>query len=359
MADLTTTFNGLLKGHEAPPTRRFNTDTADDFLKEAYRINSRVAQLHSDLRNLRQAYLSTAAPRKTHLRTVSRNGPAQTVYLTDRDREEIDANAKLTLRDLIARFRALEDAENLRQATDAVLIQKKYSRVLGSLGSWAAGGGGGASGKGKTAEHTAAEAAARQLADHRKGVLDFLKQRLEEAAKTQRVMIETRLAREEEKKRSVLAKARGASISTGRDASNFHKRGSISSLATTSASPSLPADEFERRPPLDDLTEDQRQMFEKGNQDMLKHFDSTLDKIRTADRSLVEIAELHNELISNLSSQSESINQLVVDSFETNEGVEKGNKQLKSAAQRAGPARYTCYAAAGLCALLVVWDLVY
>jgi hypothetical protein len=38
MADLTTAFNALLKGHEAPPTRSFSIDTADEFLKEAYRI---------------------------------------------------------------------------------------------------------------------------------------------------------------------------------------------------------------------------------------------------------------------------------------------------------------------------------
>lgn len=38
MADLTTAFNALLKGHEAPPTKSFGIDTADEFLKEAYRI---------------------------------------------------------------------------------------------------------------------------------------------------------------------------------------------------------------------------------------------------------------------------------------------------------------------------------
>ena len=40
MANLTVTFNGLLKGHEAPPTRALDLDTADEFLKEAYRIVS-------------------------------------------------------------------------------------------------------------------------------------------------------------------------------------------------------------------------------------------------------------------------------------------------------------------------------
>lgn len=38
MADLTTAFDALLKGHEAPTTKPFSADTADEFLKEAYRI---------------------------------------------------------------------------------------------------------------------------------------------------------------------------------------------------------------------------------------------------------------------------------------------------------------------------------
>lgn len=38
MANLTTEFNALLKGHEAKPTKAFSPETADEFLKEAYRI---------------------------------------------------------------------------------------------------------------------------------------------------------------------------------------------------------------------------------------------------------------------------------------------------------------------------------
>lgn len=38
MANLTASFDTLLKGHEAPCTKSFSLDTADEFLKEAYRI---------------------------------------------------------------------------------------------------------------------------------------------------------------------------------------------------------------------------------------------------------------------------------------------------------------------------------
>ncbi|KAK3956592.1 hypothetical protein QBC32DRAFT_330417 [Pseudoneurospora amorphoporcata] len=352
MANLTSTFNELLKGHDAPPTKPFTTAaTADEFLKEAYRITSLVAQLHSELRNLRQAYLSTAAPRKTHLHTSTRNGASQPVYLTDRDREEIDANAKATLRDLNARIRALEDAEQLRQSTETALIQKKYARGLGALGSWAAGGG--PLGSSKSKEHAAAEAVARQLGAHRESVIWYLRQRLQETARTQQAMMETRLTREMEKNRSVLAKARS---SAGNDFGSRRRSGSVAHGNTSH----LPADEYERKSalPTEDLTDEQIQMFEKGNQDMVKHFESTLDKVRAAEQSLLEISELQNMLVSNLTTQSAHIDQLVSESFETTEGVDRGNKELKKSTNRASPARYTFFAATGLCAFLVIWDLI-
>ncbi|KAK0719472.1 snare-complex protein syntaxin-18 N-terminus-domain-containing protein [Lasiosphaeris hirsuta] len=357
MADLTTEFNTLLKGHEAPPARRPDhtspdTATTDEFLKEAYRITSLVSQLHTELRKLRQAYLSTAAPRKSHLRTLSSRAGAgaPATSLTDRDREEIDANAKLTLRDLNARIRALDDAEQLRQGTETALLSKRFARGLGALGSWAAGAG--ALGMGKSSEQVAAEAAARQLGVHRESVIWYLRQRLQEAARTQQKMMETRLTREVEKNRSVLAKARGPVMAAMRNAESLGLRS-----PPVGGSSTLPGQEEGTRPPPSDVTAEQMQIFEKGNQDMLKHFESTLDKVRTAEKSLVEISELQNLLVNNLATQSAHIDQLVAESFETTEGVGKGNKELKKSASRASPARYTFLAATGLCAALVVWDL--
>ncbi|AEO55621.1 hypothetical protein MYCTH_2299642 [Thermothelomyces thermophilus ATCC 42464] len=353
MANLTTAFNSLLEGHEAPPTKSFSLDTADEFLKEAYRINSLIARLHSELRNLRQAYLSTAPPRKTHLRSApSRSAPPQHVQLTDRDREEIDANAKMTLRDLNARIRALEDAEQLRQNTEAALLRKRLSRGLSVLGSWA-------SGDSARSEQAALEAAARQLGAHREGVIWYLWTKLQETARTQQRMMETRLTREMEKNRSVLAKARGSATSTvSYDTGNRSVPKPPAPAILNSANLSAQEEEERKKPPVQSLTDEQRQLFEKGNQDMLKHLENTLDKVRTAERSLMEIAELQNMLVNNLTTQSAHIDQLVADSFETTEDISKGNKELKKSAGKASPARYTFFAAAGLCTALILWDLI-
>ncbi|KAJ9149530.1 Snare-complex protein syntaxin-18 N-terminus-domain-containing protein [Coniochaeta hoffmannii] len=364
MTDLTPAFNELLKEREAPPTRRsYNFDNINEFLKEAYRISTLITRLHSDLLSIRQAYLSTALPRKTlHLRTRSSHTPHHhdhhqpPQYLTDRDREEIDANAKSTLRDLNASIRALSDAEQLRRETASALLKKKYASRFGV--SWASGGG--ALAAAKSPAQVAEEDAASQTAAHREAVLWFLRQRLGEVGRTQAGMMETRLTREMEKNRSVLAKARGGMVGLNEYPSMGGDVAASAATARRQSVKGLPPGEEERQGSAGgqyDLTEEQRQMFEKGNQDMLKHYESTLDKVRTAEKSLVEISELQTLLVNNLTTQSAHIDQLVADSFNTAENVGGGNQQLKKATQRASPARYTFFAASGLCAFLIIWDL--
>ncbi|PHH87451.1 hypothetical protein CDD83_8861 [Cordyceps sp. RAO-2017] len=339
-ADRTSEFNALLDQRGAPPTAeasRLDPETLESFLREAYRINAHMTRLHGELRDVRQAYLSTAQARKSHGRFAS----GQPRVLTDREREEVDGNAKQMIRELNASIRALDEAEQLRRETESAIIRKRHASGLSALGSWASGG----VASSKSAEHAAAEARARQIDMHRDGVLWLLRQRLELCCRTQQDMMETRLRREMEKTHGLLPPVTG--------------------LADLAPSP------VEARPPAgppagthdDDaaarqgLTEEQLQMFEEGNQDMMKHYESTLDKVKTAEQSLVEISELQSLLVNNLATQSAHIEQLVTDSFSTTENVGGGNKQLQKAAQRPSAARYTFFAASGLCAFLVVWDL--
>lgn len=333
--DLSVPFNELLQTHKAPPIQRdHGLDRLDEFLAEAYRINSHISNLHNELKDVRQAYLSTAQPRKTHLRT----GQAQR-YLTDRDREEIDANAKQIIRELNASIRILDDAENKRRYDEEAAIRRKYGSGFGALGSWAAGGK-------KTDEHELAEGKARDAGIHRDGVMWFLRKRLELCCATQQSMMEARLTREMERNRSVLANASIPLPGYNASQEKSHVPSSTSSgLPTSSLADSS-------------LTEEQVQMFEKGNQDMMTHYQMTLDKVRTAEQSLVEIAELQTVLVNNLAVQSAHIEQLVADSDNMVDNVGGGNKELKKATQRPSAARYTFFAAGGLCMFLIVWDLV-
>ncbi|KAI0392001.1 hypothetical protein F5Y17DRAFT_382828 [Xylariaceae sp. FL0594] len=372
MTDITPAFNGFLKQHDAFPVKgRFRVDGLEDFLKEAYRINAHIATLHAELRSIRQSYLSTAQPRKTLIRSAhnKHNRDRSARPLSDREREEVDANAKKMLRELNASIRRLADVEQARAEIEGKLIQKRFARGLGALGAWAAGGSGSSALAGRSPEHAAAEDRARTISTHRDSVLWLLRHRLQECVRTQQEMMEIRIMREMEKNRSVLAKARGQDAASLNTVANLVQAQSPAALASApdaagrdwkreSGQVPLGRDETPSYDPTNDLTEEQIQMFERDNQDMLRHYESTLDQVRAAEKSLIEISELQTQLIDTLTTQSAGIEQLVADSDLTAGNVQGGNKQLTAATKKASPAKYTFFATCGLCAFLVLWDLI-
>ncbi|KAL1998062.1 hypothetical protein VTN02DRAFT_96 [Thermoascus thermophilus] len=105
MTDLTPIVNQLLtETHASPPIPGpgSRAETVDEFLKEAYRINSHITSLLRYLHSIRHSYLSTAA---TAPRLQSQSRPPhrqRQTPLTDTERDAIDASTALLLRDLSA-----------------------------------------------------------------------------------------------------------------------------------------------------------------------------------------------------------------------------------------------------------------
>jgi len=218
------------------------------------RQNSHITKLHDELRDVRRAYLSTAQPRKSHFRA----GQPQQRHLTDKERENIDNDAKKMLRELNSGILILQDKEAKRRDDEERMIRKTYGSGLGALGSWAAGGR-------KTEEHEAAEERARGIEEHREGVIWFLRKQLQLCASTQQVMMEARLKREMEKSRSVLANA-------------------TVPITATKLTGGKPNESHPNREPSsehnEELTDEQIQMFEKGNQDMMSHYQNQLEQVK-------------------------------------------------------------------------------
>ncbi|KAF7886039.1 hypothetical protein EAF00_010142 [Botryotinia globosa] len=349
MTDITPEFNKLLMGLNAPPTvdPSLTLQNIDEFLKEAYRINSHIASLNSYLKDIRQSYLSTTAPpaRRTNISSKTK----QRRHLTDRQREEIDAETKKLLRELNFNIKSMDEAEGIRYTTETLIIQSKYARALGRLGNWAAGGGE----QSKSLEQQLEEAKLNAIKIHRDNIIWYLRQKLSECGKLQASMMEIRIMREVEKNKSNLAKSRAMMPDLGnlRDSSStkFTSSGDIH-LEVPSPSPSQPSD--------DQLSLEQLQMLAEENHDMVKHYQSTLDQVKTAEKSLIEISELQTQLLNSVASQAEQIEILAEQSYQTTENVGGGNKELKRATERKSTAKYVFYASCGLGAFLILWDLV-
>jgi syntaxin 18 len=172
---------------------------------------------------------------------------------------------------LNASIRNLADAEQLRQNTESTLTRKKYARLgLGAIGAWAAGG----EGHTKSYEQEQDEAKTGAVNMHRESVLWYLRQKLQVCGSLQASMMEKRIMREMEKSRSVLAKSRSGPMPELGGFDNASEPPSKYSAAPVAQ------EEAKQFNADEELTPEQIQMFEKQNQDMLKHYESTLGQVR-------------------------------------------------------------------------------
>lgn len=200
-------------------------------------------------------------------------------YLTNRQRDEIDAETKRILRELNASIRNLADAEQLRQNTQTSLARKRFSRGLGALGSWASGGM--ESVIGKSEEQKLQEARAATIKMHREGVLWYLRDRLQVAGKAQAGMMERRLGREVEMGKSLLGRSESSGLSFESTISDR-----ISTSHQTNRSNEAVRMEMNEKKGDDsrsweqELSPEQLQIFEKENRDMIKHYQSTLSQVK-------------------------------------------------------------------------------
>jgi syntaxin 18 len=150
-------------------------------------------------------------------------------------------------------------------------MRKKYARTgLGALSTWAAGG----ASQGKSYDQEQDEAKAGAIKMHRESVLWYLRQKLQECGSFQASMMERRIMREMEKNKSVLYKARGKPLP---ELGGFED---APMPPQKHSSKTMHLEGQKTQNPEDELSPEQLQMFEKENQDMMKHYEATLDQVR-------------------------------------------------------------------------------
>ncbi|KAJ6012207.1 hypothetical protein N7522_002562 [Penicillium canescens] len=379
MTDLTPTLNSLLSKHGTSTCAKPTTKTADEFLKEAYRINYHITSLLHYLQTIRHAYLSTTPQRRNANAPTSQPTnptlPSTSQTLTDPERDTIDTQTSLLLRDLATSLTNLSSAETLRQETEQTLLRKKYGHSAASalLFRWAGGKGvtDDTGNEGKSAEQVTAEERERALKTVREGVLWFLRRGLEVVVGVQRGLVEKRIERVREKEKSVLYKVAagrdvgGSANAGGKDAGRRGSEKTGGYCSGTSFDPSFSAPDASTLSEADtarieaQLSPEQLQLFAEENDTMLRHYEDTLGKVQNAEKSLLEISSLQETLVTHLATQEEYITQLVSDVDTTQTNVGQGNRELKRATERRSTAQAVFWGTVGLCTWLVVWDLVF
>lgn len=314
--------------------------------------NSHISSLLTYLRRIRQPYLSTAPPPR-HRTTSS---APRTIYLTDPQRAEIDSSTSLLLRDLSKSISNLSEAENIRAATEARVLEQKYGKPKNFLWSWA-GGDNFDDESPKSEQQRIDEGKAQTLKTFRGSVIWYLETNLAKAAARQSEMVEVRVKREREKEKSVLWK-----LGAGGDFAYVNGSARSSSPRPDSTqsqvyNPALSQDDSSSMVP--NLSPEQLQLFSSENSTLLNHYNDQLARVTEVEKSAMEIAALHQTLLSHLNTQEDMIQQLAADQMNTGENVDRGNKELKKATERTSTAKMVFWATVGLCGFLVGWDLVF
>lgn len=216
-----------------------------------------TASLLAHLQATRKAYLSTARPPVVTAAGRQSSG----VYLTDTQRDALDAETKRIIRSTLSLITRLESAEKIRVQTATRVFRKKHSSLLKSL--WE-----------DDDDRTNGDVAMKMLAAHREGVIWFLKNRLERASEEQRERQDIRLQRQIERGKSLLYKAPVGGTVPGFSGSNS------AVVVAAGATGAMGEEEKEERRAVEGLSPDQLRIFEKENEGMLTHFEDALHQVR-------------------------------------------------------------------------------
>ncbi|KAI9486860.1 MAG: hypothetical protein EXX96DRAFT_517182 [Benjaminiella poitrasii] len=328
MPNLTIEFRQIVEKKAAsiphkthPKRQRYDENSYDLFTKEAYRIYQHIDSLKRFLLTIRTAYLTkTNRPSRSRQTAVDLSTPSSVSgdslfalfsgnihNLTDRERDEIDFQAKLIIRRCIDRIKELEESEKLRHLQEAAKPVSRLSHFFSSM-----------------LLPTATEDV---LHVHRSSMTWFLNQKLMQVSKIQKEQQEIRLTREIEKRENQLSKSRFA---TSRQLFDLPEP-----TETSNDIPKVEEDEQVELNAFEEaLSKEQIQMLEKENSAMLEDLNNTLNQVKNAEKALLEISTLQTQLTNHLAAQTIQTDKLYADAIATTEKVEQGNIQLISARER-------------------------
>ncbi|KAL4947185.1 snare-complex protein syntaxin-18 N-terminus-domain-containing protein [Aspergillus filifer] len=387
MTDLTPTFAELVQQHNKSASlysRPLTTKTADEFLKEAYRINTHISSLLTHLHKIRPSFLSISNSANPRSNSKHRGSPSTTkaaekdTLLSPTELDNITSSTSSLLHTLSTSISNLSSAESLRQETHSTLLDKKYgrkrSRGANLLFQWAAGSSAlsgennGDNDEGKKPEQINDEQVEKLTQAVRESILWFLRRRLEGSIEMQRDMVEERIERAKEREKSVLYKnatstatptsGPGASATSPNISAPSHYPDAALEMVTAGIKGNtLSASEVASIEA--ELTPQQLQLFAEENDSMVRYYEDTLGKVQNAEKSLLEISSLQQTLVSHLSTQDEYISMMVSDASNTESNIGRGNKELRRASERRSIAQMVFWGTVGLCTYLVVWDLVF
>lgn len=291
----------------------------DEWMREAYRLTSSISSLEKFLASIRKAYLSNTSGSSY---SISSNIPtslskdadpsidlaawANIKTMTERDRDAVDFEARVIIKQCLEYVKQMEEVEKVRQA------QVARSNPIASF-----------------FRSSAIIDESELLAAHRAGVTWLLNQRLTHVSHMQKDQQETRLMRQLEKSQSMLDKApmmNNTRASAAANAAARERKVRLEQEAQLELQSRKAADGTD-----EPLPHELVQMLEKENETMLKEMETTMNQVKNAEKALLEISELQSELSSYLAVQTHQTDRLHAEAVEATDRIGEGNVYLVKA----------------------------
>ncbi|KAG4302125.1 hypothetical protein PCK1_001397 [Pneumocystis canis] len=263
-------------------------NTEDPYIKEAYQIFKHINELKRFLINIRHAYLNIESRESTSFQSSAKHTSILSYKgfktLSDRQREEIDAKSRIIIKQSRERILKLENFEK----TDRKGVHKKTGLLSLFL------------------QNSTESIKDELISKHRSGITWFLNKKLKDVSLIQEEQQRIKLLQQIEKNKRIINSANILSIQENQQAA---ENTIVFDLDTN-------------------LSKEQIQILETENNEMIEYFESTLDQVRSIQRSLSEISKIQTELASHIEEQSYITNKLHEEVLSTSELIKNGSTQL-------------------------------
>lgn len=286
MVNLTLAFTEIVFQFEQQRgIRRTTNDSvspliSDTFIAESADLHSHISELQTFLQNIKPRYLIN----DTGKYRASEGSDNDDGSLTENERDQIDSDARIQLKQYNERFKHLENYETKRvESKSYFTFNQSQSAAVNS---------------------------------HRKGILLSLSYQLKASSKLLLNMQEVRLSRRRD-------------IDSDNDLSNRLSSINVRDLKYSIINEPHDPKARETTDQMFQLTQEQIQILETENSHLLNSKLEDLVKVEKIHKSVLEISQLESELANHLQLQSESINNLLNDYDMTEGDLKEGNKILK------------------------------
>lgn len=316
----------------------------EEWFNEAVKIQRAIVSINDFQRAIRKPYLATttSSAARPQSRNSGNDGSKNPLdawrgvqNLTDKERDEIEFQVKITIKRCLGRIKELEEGENVRKRTTVGLSHNPFSRLLGSATTSAFPG-------------RSHPLYAEQLSQHRFAITQYLNNKLAQTNAKMGDLQEARLKAQRVKQINLAGSAATLMSSNGAERKREPVAGSVRTTETKGKS-QIPNEVLSLDQPYQSdfsssqLTAEQIQQFDKESSALVESLSDDLRAVEAAERKLSEISELQTQLIQHLGNQTEMADNLHQEALGHTLEVGKGNEQLQRAKENNRQAnRFLC-----------------